>query len=472
MNYKKLGLLVGLEVHYQLDTGKLFCRCPSILKDDKPDFKLKRYLHAVSSEFSEKDVVAEFEMAKRKYAIYEANNDNACLFEIDEEPCHPINKEALKVALQVSMLLNCKIVDRLEIMRKQVLNYSNTSGFQRSGLLAYDGYIETKSGKIGINALMIEEDAARKVRETKDYVVFKLDRLGIPLLEIATAAEIKIPEQAREVAKHIGMVVKSTGKNMSGIGSVRQDINISIKGGARVEIKGVQDLKSIPRVIEKEVLRQLKLIKKGKKVKEEVRKVNEDFTSSYLRPLPGAARMYPETDIPYIKVDEKELKIIKLPKLITEKVISLEKEYKISKDVAKELISLDFNAYVKKFRKIKPKIIAQVLIEIPKDIKKRHKLDVNKLRDKDFDFVLNALSKNEISKGAVPEVFIEIIKGKKPSLKKYKIISDKVLEKEIKKIVKKNKDASIKALMGIIMKKYKGRLDGKKVVRLLKKMVK
>ena len=152
------------------------------------------------------------------------------------------------------------------MMRKQVLDYSNTSGFQRTGLLARNGYVNIKNNAIEIATICIEEDAARKISEDSNKVVYRLDRLGIPLIEIATAPDIKTPEEAREVAAHIGMILKSTGKFKGGIGTIRQDLNVSIKNGARVEIKGVQELKHIPRIIENEIKRQSEIISKGKKV--------------------------------------------------------------------------------------------------------------------------------------------------------------------------------------------------------------
>src|SRR3989344_114613 len=253
-DYKELGLKAGLEVHFQLDTkNKLFCHCKTDLIEKKPDFTVKRYLRPVLSEVREKDIVAEFEEAKKRYAVYEAYDHETCLVELDDEPPHEINKEALEIALQVAKLLNAEIVDEIQVMRKQVLDYSNTSGFQRSCLIAYDGYINTKYGKVGISSISLEEDAARKINENKDYVIYRLDRLGIPLIEIATEADIVNPEQAKEVAAYIGMILNSTGKIKNILGGIRQDVNVSIKNGARTEIKGVQELSLIPLVMKSEI---------------------------------------------------------------------------------------------------------------------------------------------------------------------------------------------------------------------------
>ncbi|MBL7147518.1 MAG: Glu-tRNA(Gln) amidotransferase subunit GatE [Nanoarchaeota archaeon] len=457
MDYKKLNLSVGLEVHYQLDSHKLFCNCPSILSNGEPDIKIKRYLRPVSSELGEKDEVAEFEKAKNKYAIYEAFKESSCLFELDEEPCYEINEEALNVALKVALLLNCKIVDEIQVMRKQVVNYSNTSGFQRSAMAAYGGFIKTKNGKVGIQTVMLEEDAARKISEDSEKVIYRLDRLGTPLIEITTAPDIKTPEQAKEVAEYIGMIVKSTGKNKRGIGSVRQDINISIKNGNRVEVKGFQELKQIPKAVEIEVNRQLK-----EKTESHVRYINKYLSSKYLRPMPGAARLYVETDV--LNINTKDyIKKIKLPKLIVDNVNEVSKKYGISEYLAKEILNKGYEKYFK--IRLDNKIIANVLIEVPKDIKKRFNLEI---KEENLEKVLDYLSKGLLNKSSVVDALVEMEKNKF-DIKKYKKVSVKELEKEIKDIVEKNKGLSVKALMGIVMKKYKSSVSGSEVIKIVKK---
>ena len=191
----------------------------------------------------------------KKEFVYEFYKDNNCLVELDEEPPHNLNQEALKISLQISILLNCKIFPIAQIMRKTVIDGSNTSGFQRTVLIARDGFIETSLGKVGIDTICLEEDSARKIGEDKSQVRYKLDRLGIPLIEIATAPDIKSPEQAKETALHIGEILRSC-KVKRGIGTIRQDVNLSIRGENRVELKGVQDMKMLVKIIENEVLRQ------------------------------------------------------------------------------------------------------------------------------------------------------------------------------------------------------------------------
>src|SRR3989344_7159746 len=174
MNYKDLNLKIGLEIHQQLDGNKLFCSCPCIIKDGKPDFKIKRYLRASASELGKVDQAALYELQKGKYFIYEGYNNVNCLVELDESPPEELNKKALEIGLQVSLLLNAKILDQIQFMRKVVIDGSNVSGFQRTALIAVNGYIETSEGKISIPTICLEEEAAKKVEDTQQYRVYNI----------------------------------------------------------------------------------------------------------------------------------------------------------------------------------------------------------------------------------------------------------------------------------------------------------
>ena len=458
MDYNKLNLKVGLEIHRQIEGKKLFCRCPSKLSEGVPDLVVKRNLRAVESEIGEQDKSAVFEMLKEKNGIYEIFYESSCLIELDEEPILEINKDALRTVLTISKLLNCDISEDLIMMRKQVLDYSNTSGFQRTGLVARNGYVNVSDRVIEIESVCIEEDAARKVKEDSKNIVYRLDRLGIPLIEIATAPDIKNPEEARDVAAHIGMILKSTGNFKSGIGTIRQDLNVSIKNGARVEIKGVQDLRHIPKIIENEVKRQLKIIESKKKVNEEVRRVNDNLETDFLRPMPGSARMYPETDIAEIYTKEL-LKEVKLPKLIVENVKELVKKG-LSEEMAKEVIKREINldGYG-----LDIKLVADVLIERPKEIKKRFKIDV---KEENLEKVLELLKNKKISKDVVVDVIIDLENDKFDD-SKYEKIDKKIIENEVKNLFKN--DLSVKAMMGILMGKYKGKISGNELIEIIKK---
>ena len=258
LNYEKLGFMCGLEIHRQLETRKLFCKCPSIVHDEgEPDFVVKRRLKASAGESGEIDTAALFEEKKGKEYIYEGKKTSSCLIELDEEPPIGPDHEALMAALEISLLLNAKPVDEVTFMRKIVIDGSNVSGFQRTALIATNGHIDTSLGKVPIPTICLEEEAAQKVEGEKDFVRYRIDRLGVALIEIATDASIKNPEHAKETAELIGKTIKSTGKVKSGIGTIRQDVNVSIRDRSRVEVKGFQELKSIPLVDETEVKRQM-----------------------------------------------------------------------------------------------------------------------------------------------------------------------------------------------------------------------
>ncbi len=471
LDYEKLGFKCGIEIHQQLEGRKLFCNCPTSNSDKEPDIKVVRKLRAVAGETGKVDIAAEYEMAKDKEFVYLSNSEDTCNVEYDDEPPQEINKTALDTALMVSMLLNAKIVDEMQVMRKTVVDGSNTSGFQRTALVAQDGYIETSLGKISISVICLEEEAAQRMKEDSKSVTYRLDRLGIPLIELGTSAGIKNPEHAKEVAAQLGMILRSTERVKRGLGTIRQDLNISIKGHPRIEIKGFQDLRSIPKTIENEVQRQLKDIKSGKRLEPHVRKADPDFTTSYLRPMPGAARMYPETDVPTIKIAKELINQVKLPELLTEKSIKLEKQYGISDILAAEIIKqkIDFEAYVNKSKDLKPEIIAQILINTPKEIKTRFDLDSSKLTKEDFDFVLGLLANGKIAKEAVIDILIKRVKKENIDISKFESVAEDQLEDEIKKIIKEKPGLTTGAYMGIVMAKYRGKVDGQKIMQTLKK---
>ena len=291
IDYHKIGLKAGLEIHQQLDTRtKLFCKCPTTLRDKKEStLSFKRYQRASKSEMGEVDKAALEEEKYSRTFIYKGY-DSTCLVENDEQPPGELNREAIDVSLEVALLLNMNPMDEVHTMRKIVIDGSNTCGFQRTALVAMGGGIETEEGFVGVDSLSLEEDAAQKIEtegEGDAYaVVYSLDRLGIPLVEIGTAPDIRTVEQARKVAEHLGMILRSTGKVKRGLGTIRQDINISIEGGARVELKGVQNLRLIGKIVENEVIRQTKLIELREELKRrgaEVERQIEDLSSVFER---------------------------------------------------------------------------------------------------------------------------------------------------------------------------------------------
>ncbi len=252
---------VGLEIHQMLDTrAKLFCGCPTELRRDEPHFTFRRWLRLARSELGELDPAALFEYSKGRTFVYESYLDGSCLVEMDEEPPHPLNPEALEAALIVAMALNCRIVDEVHVMRKIVIDGSNTTGFQRTALIGFDGWVDVEGKRVPVSTVCLEEDAARKVGERGGEVLYRLDRLGVPLVEISTAPVLSSPEEAGLAALRIGQLLRMTGRVKRGLGTIRQDLNISVEGGARVEVKGVQELELIPKVVELEIQRQRGLL--------------------------------------------------------------------------------------------------------------------------------------------------------------------------------------------------------------------
>ncbi|MDR2624502.1 MAG: Glu-tRNA(Gln) amidotransferase subunit GatE [Methanobrevibacter sp.] len=287
MNWEELGLKMGLEIHQQLNTqSKLFCSCPNELSDREFDNEIKRYLRPTQSELGQIDRAA-FQESLRKLSFnYQTYDHETCLVESDDEPPHNLNEEALDLSITIASLLNMNIIDEIHTMRKQVIDGSNTSGFQRTALIATDGHLDTESGRIAIENLCLEEDAGRRMNTNNEFTTFRLDRLGIPLVEITTDPSIHDPEEVKEVAYVLGQILRSTNVKR-GLGTIRQDLNISIREGSRVEIKGVQNLDLIPKMVELEVQRQLNLIKikneiekRGSEVLDEIFEVDEVFKNT------------------------------------------------------------------------------------------------------------------------------------------------------------------------------------------------
>ncbi|WP_456327714.1 Glu-tRNA(Gln) amidotransferase subunit GatE [Archaeoglobus sp.] len=613
MDYASLGLKVGIEIHQQLNTKhKLFCKCPTILRDvDDSNFEFFRYLRLKRSEIGEEDRAAKEEVLRSKKFVYKSY-DTTCLVEADEEPPRELNMEALQIAITIAKMLNMEFVDEVHVMRKIVIDGSNTTGFQRTALIAFDGYIEVDGRKIGIATLCLEEEACKKVEDKGDVVVYSLDRLGIPLVEIGTKPEIDSPELAKKVAKKLGMILRSTGKVKRGLGTIRQDVNISIANGARVEIKGVQELDILDKVVEYEVLRQLNLLKirdelkrrnanvvreiydvtdifantkckviaralkrngkvlavllKGfgglvgreiqpnrrlgtefadiaktfglggifhtdelpnygisedevKKLRErlnaededaiiftcgeplrvrralqriieraeycligvpeETRKANEDGTTSYLRPLPGSARMYPETDVPPVKITD-EMLDVEIPELIEDRAKRYV-EMGLSEDLAWAIADSEYYDLFERFAKVlQPTIVARVLHIIPAQLKKEG-FNIDVLKKEHFKITLELIANGRIAKEGAEEILKEFCNNPNADvediLAKMKAGEDldsfiaKLVDEKVD-LIKERGEKAFKPLMGLVMKEFRGKVDGKIVAEKLMKAIK
>ncbi|MBN1175154.1 Glu-tRNA(Gln) amidotransferase subunit GatE [Candidatus Woesearchaeota archaeon] len=299
----ELKLTCGLEIHQQLEGKKLFCNCPTTIRDDKEDFLIKRYLRASAGEGGKIDAAALAEIKKQKHFFYEGYKDTTCLVELDEEPPGPVNNDALNAALQVSKFIGANIIDEIRFMRKTVVDGSNTGGFQRTGLVSVGGQLQTelrtqnseRSLLVGVESVCIEEDSCKKIETKSESEKYNLSRLGIPLIELATAPDIHHPDDVELVAGHIGMIMRSLDNVKRGLGTIRQDVNVSILDGLRVEIKGAQDLKMLGTLARNEMLRQHNLLlifeelkNRGASVGEDLINVTDIFVTSQSKVIQGA----------------------------------------------------------------------------------------------------------------------------------------------------------------------------------------
>jgi Glu-tRNA(Gln) amidotransferase subunit E-like FAD-binding protein len=362
-------------------------------------------------------------------------------------------------------------------MRKTVIDGSNTSGFQRSVLIARDGWIITKSGRVGIDSICIEEDAARITERKEGTNIFRLDRLGIPLVEIATSPDMKNAEHVKEVALYLGQILRSC-KVKRGIGTIRQDINLSIKEGNRVEIKGFQEPSMMIKTIEVEINRQLLLLKTGKSVFKEVRNALPNGDSEFLRPLPGAARMYPETDLPLLKISKELINEVKknLPQLREDAEKDLKKE-----GLTDELIKLVLEGYLDDFKgllKIYPKepmLVAKMLTIWRQELSTKLKKDINKINSvinlDILETLLKEIKKGNIDKNQIKPVFGEIMKGillKDIVGKEGKVENP---EEKIMKIIKDKPGLSANAYMGLVMGEMKGKVNASEAMGIITKLL-
>ena len=614
-DYEEVGLVAGLEIHQQLDTEtKLFCECPTELREpDDATRTLTRYLHPTKSELGEIDQAALEESRVEREFEYLAY-DSTCLVEEDDEPPHRLDEEALSVALEIAQLLDMAPVDQAHVMRKIVVDGSNTSGFQRSALVATDGAIDTEEGTVAIEDLLLEEESAQRIEETDEGVRYSLDRLGIPLVEIGTGPDLRTPEQAREAAERIGMMLRSTGKVKRGLGTIRQDVNVSIEDGARVEMKGVQSLDDIEAIVRNEVRRQIRLleitddlrerdasvgdpvdvsgvfaetdsgvirdaldesgsvmgvplygfdglvgseIQPGRRlgtelsdhakrhgaggifhtdelpaygvsgsevealyeavdageadavaivaddeeiarlaidavaerartaidgVPEETRGATEDGTSRYLRPLPGAARMYPETDVPPVEPD---LSDVETPELLTQKVERYRSEFDLDRGLAEQVA---YGERMPLFERgvetgVDPALAARTVESTVTELR-RDGVPVENLTDEHFEGVFELLAEDELAKEGVGDLLTAL--AEEPELDAETAAEreglgsageDRVREAVVD-VVERNADqvseegmGAFSALMGEAMGELRGKAEGEVVSSVLREEI-
>ena len=607
-DYEELGLVAGLEIHQQLDTAtKLFCNCPTERRDPAESVRsFTRYLHPTKSELGELDGAA-LEESRVDRAFEYLAFDTTCLVEEDDEPPHRLDAAALEAAMEIAALLDCELVDQAHVMRKIVVDGSNTSGFQRSALVATDGEIRTDHGPVGIDDLLLEEESAARIEERDDGVVYALDRLGIPLVEIGTEPDVRSPAQAKDAAERIGMLLRSTGTVKRGLGTIRQDVNVSIAEGTRVELKGVQRLEDIDDIVEQEVARQVELLDiadelqargaavadpepvtevfadtdsgviagaetvmavrlegfdglVGREIQpdrrlgtelsdhatrhgaggifhtdelpaygisevevealrdavdagaddavaivaadaavaeraieavadraavaiedvpEETRGANEDGTSRYLRPLPGAARMYPETDVPPVEPDPAE---IEPPELLTEKVDRYQAEYGLDAGLAEQVAYGEhmptFEAAVE--RGVDPTTAAGTLESTVTELR-RDDVPVERLTDHHLLDVLGLVEAGELPTEGIGPVLSTL--AEEPGLDADAAmeaagvggVDREAVREVVVEVVERNADqvqaegmGAFSGLMGECMGELRGQADGEVVSELLR----
>ncbi len=277
-DYDRIGFMSGLEVHQQLDTDeKLFCRCPAgVYQDDETyDAEVIRHMRPTLSELGEYDGTALMEFKTKKNVVYRIKNETTCTYEVDDTPPFPINRKAIDIAIQISLLKKLNIVGEIHITRKQYLDGSIPTGFQRTAIIGVEGVIELRNKTIRLIQLSLEEDSCREISDVGHWRVYKTDRLGMPLIETVTYPDMVNPDEVAEACQVIRFLNRSTGKVRTGMGAARQDVNVSCRGGTRVEIKGVARIKWIPELTHNEAFRQWALLHVKEKLLEKIKNPGE-----------------------------------------------------------------------------------------------------------------------------------------------------------------------------------------------------
>ena len=613
-------LTCGIEIHQQLDTKKLFCSCDSHLTEEGFGSCYRR-LRPTTSEMGEVDRAALAQFQRNLGYRYQSAPGVSCLVELDEEPPHETNSEALATTLTFSEMMKARVVDEIHFMRKIVVDGSNTSGFQRTALVSMNGSVDVNGKEISILSICLEEDACRKVETTDAEITYRLDRLGIPLIEVATGPDMHDPEEVMEVALRIGTLLRATRKVKRGIGTIREDLNISVPGGARIEIKGVQELRLLPLYVQNEMNRQNMLIRikgileergtkpatfepvdvtdifkdceskvikgalndkgkviavrlpgfkgvmngdsgklrlgsemaqrartKGVKgifhsdelpnygieqdyvdrlrdflgmngeydafvicaakekkavdalqmaveraneamvgVPEETRDPLPDGTSKYSRPLPGAARMYPETDVPPINISRERMEQVRnnLPELPEEIEARLVKQYGINAQQARQMVRQDHTDLFERLCQIDgmASIAATTLLNTYGELETAG-IDTSSFDEARMVGLFTMLGESKFAKEALPAILREMGTtgcDAEKAVKKLGLesVDESEAEAIIAKIVNERADyvrekgmGAIGGLMGPVMGALRGKLDGKRANEILTAEVK
>ena len=624
LDIKNIGLKVGLEIHQQLDTKKkLFCDCTPI-EEEEFSMKFSRKLRAAKSELGKIDPAALFESTKSKTIVYYANPKSSCLVEEDEEPPHALDTDAKNIVLLISSALESKIFSEIHVMRKTVIDGSNTTGFQRTMLVAQGGHIEVNGKKVGVQSICLEEDAGKLIKDEGNHRFFSLDRLGVPLIEIALDPVEGDAKFVKDIALTLGRLLRVTKKVMRGIGTIRQDVNISVEGGGVIEVKGVQQLDQLEKIIEFEAKRQhgLKLISekinqtkfseidrrkdvfditeimqecnsniikksiekqdkifgirikklKGilgfepysdirlgkeigqlvrffgiggvfhsdelpnygienadiKRVTEKLDIQNEDAfliiaggrnsvgfaidsiinrikiskngppaetraatpngDTIFLRPRPGASRMYPETDIPTVKVTDDELIKVRsnIPKSWEDSIKELEEKYRINNQLAEQIFDSEYFEIFEQIcsqKQNSPNFVVSILSSTITNLE-RSGLNSSLLSNEHIKKTFELLEQEKINKEAIQIIFEQIMSKKAngvlQALENASISQltedelDEILNKIIQENIDKIKQEQMRALsgiMGIAMKEVRGKASGKIINQKLKEKI-
>ncbi len=470
--YKDYEIVIGLEVHIQLRTrSKLFCTCP-VEYNARP-------------------------------------NQNVCPRCLGLPGTLPVlNKRAVELAVIAAKNLNCRINIISRFARKHYFYPDFPKGYQITQYdepLAQHGYLKFNDRAVRIRRLHLEEDTARLMyKDNKTLVDF--NRAGIPLIEIVTEPiiqDIQLVERFLKELRIILMRLRITDGDMAK-GQMRCEPNISLRMknkkrfGTRVEIKNINSFVNLRKALRFEIARQKNLLKKGQKIVQQTmgwEDRKKQLVCLRLKEKSADYRYFPEPDLLPLRIDDRYIASLSKSAdvLMPDKIREELKNLKIPSEQIETLININGYEYfeeIKRYYKLitKREGARMVINFLTTEI--LGYLNQNKLELKEFDIparwiaqLLAQVTEQKVTTKTGKELFKMMIDEHRPPEELIKrkglarIEDLKLLEQTVDSVIKKNqdivekirrgKDGAIGVLVGEVMKLTRGRLDPKKVSKMI-----
>lgn len=405
-----------------------------------------------------------------------------------------LNKEVLEYAIRACKVLNLNITRDMHFDRKNYFYADNPKNFQitqNETPIGTNGYVEIEINgekkKIEILEMHIEEDTCKSVHSNKNSLL-DFNRAGVPLIEIVTKPCIHSAEEAVKYLEKLRELLLYANVSDCKIeeGSMRCEPNVSIsktdKLGTKVEVKNIGSISSVGDAIKYEVKRQMEILEKGEMLKEQTRRFDDKTRTTILmryKETGNDYRYFPEPDLPFVHLTDEFINnsLKDLSRMPDERRDAYKKAGILPINIEKIIANKELSDYLEKFLDINLVIASNLLLgDIEAYLNKNGKLlNETHLTDSKFRELVNKLDSgkitNKIFKEILPELMEtdtkidEILDNKGLNLScddsLVEVIIDKVLEENEKMVndYKNGNERVIKALMGLVMKEAKGKIN-------------